>query len=99
MTNPANRILLTSPLNPCAVLRPADEVYEHLVFAGYEHVSIRSLPGMAGRTLRVGSAGKTFSLTAWKVRRQLNLQADGTGCERRGPAWYLRWHFRMITWG
>jgi aspartate/methionine/tyrosine aminotransferase len=42
-------------------------VYEHLVFEEHEHVSIRSLPGMANRTLRIGSAGKTFSLTAWKV--------------------------------
>ena len=44
------------------------QVYEHLVFAGHEHVSIRALPGMADRTVRIGSAGKTFSLTAWKVR-------------------------------
>ena len=38
------------------------------MFEGCEHLSIRSLPGMAERTLRIGSAGKTFSLTAWKVR-------------------------------
>lgn len=46
----------------------SDEVYEHLTFpGGPPHVSIRALPGMRGRTLRLGSAGKTFSLTAWKV--------------------------------
>lgn len=45
----------------------SDEVYEHLVFPGSSHVSVRSLPGMADRTLRIGSAGKTFSLTAWKI--------------------------------
>ncbi|PSC76310.1 aminotransferase isoform A [Micractinium conductrix] len=45
-----------------------DEVYEHLVFpGGAPHVSLRSLPGMADRCLRIGSAGKTFSFTAWKV--------------------------------
>jgi N-succinyldiaminopimelate aminotransferase len=44
-----------------------DEVYEHLVFTGARHVPLMTLPGMAGRTLRVGSAGKTFSLTGWKV--------------------------------
>lgn len=44
-----------------------DEVYEHLVFPGTEHISLRSLPGMADRCLRIGSAGKTFSFTAWKV--------------------------------
>ncbi len=44
-----------------------DEVYEHLVFAPARHVALMGLPGMAERTLRVGSAGKTFSLTGWKV--------------------------------
>ena len=43
------------------------QVYEHLVFKGSEHVSLRSLPGMRDRCIRIGSAGKTFSLTAWKV--------------------------------
>ena len=37
--------------------------------AGTEHISLRSLPGMADRCLRIGSAGKTFSFTAWKVGR------------------------------
>jgi len=44
-----------------------DEVYEHLVFDGAEHVPIATLPGMAGRTLTIGSAGKSFSFTGWKV--------------------------------
>jgi aspartate/methionine/tyrosine aminotransferase len=44
-----------------------DEVYEHLVFDGARHVPLMTLPGMAGRCLRIGSAGKTFSLTGWKV--------------------------------
>ncbi len=44
-----------------------DEVYEHLVFAPARHLPLMALPGMAERTLRVGSAGKTFSLTGWKV--------------------------------
>lgn len=35
--------------------------------SGYEHVSLRTLPGMAERSIRIGSAGKTFSFTAWKV--------------------------------
>lgn len=43
------------------------QVYEHLVFKGSKHVSLRSLPGMRERCIRIGSAGKTFSLTAWKV--------------------------------
>jgi len=44
-----------------------DEVYEHLTFAPARHIPLMTLPGMAGRTLRIGSAGKTFSLTGWKV--------------------------------
>lgn len=44
-----------------------DEVYEHLVFSGVQHVPLATLPGMAARSLRIGSAGKTFSLTGWKV--------------------------------
>ena len=44
-----------------------DEVYEHLVFDGLSHVPISTLPGMAERTLTISSAGKTFSLTGWKV--------------------------------
>ncbi len=44
-----------------------DEVYEHLVFPPAKHIPLMTLPGMAERTLRIGSAGKTFSLTGWKV--------------------------------
>lgn len=44
-----------------------DEVYEHLVFDGQLHIPLMTLPGMRERCLRIGSAGKTFSMTAWKV--------------------------------
>ena len=44
-----------------------DEVYEHLVFDGWRHVPLMTLPGLFERCMRVGSAGKTFSLTGWKV--------------------------------
>lgn len=44
-----------------------DEVYEHLVFDGAKHIPLMTLPGMRERTMRIGSAGKTFSLTGWKV--------------------------------
>ncbi|WP_033040348.1 pyridoxal phosphate-dependent aminotransferase [Streptomyces monomycini] len=43
-----------------------DEVYEHLVFEG-EHLPLASFPGMRERTVTIGSAGKTFSFTGWKV--------------------------------
>lgn len=43
-----------------------DEVYEHLTF-GVQHVPVASLPGAAERTLSISSAGKTFSVTGWKI--------------------------------
>lgn len=44
-----------------------DEVYEHLLFDGRRHIPLMTLPGMAERCLRIGSAGKTFSVTGWKI--------------------------------
>ena len=44
-----------------------DEVYEHLTFDGCRHVPIASLPGMAERTVTIGSGGKIFRVTGWKV--------------------------------
>jgi aspartate/methionine/tyrosine aminotransferase len=45
----------------------ADEVWEHIVLDGQSFTPLASLPGMAGRTIKIGSAGKIFSLTGWKV--------------------------------
>ncbi|MFD3592053.1 pyridoxal phosphate-dependent aminotransferase [Nocardia sp. NPDC058640] len=45
----------------------ADEVYEHLVYDGTEHISISTLPGMRERTIVVSSAAKTFNVTGWKI--------------------------------
>lgn len=44
-----------------------DEVYEHLVFKPNRHIPLMSLPGMRERTIRIGSAGKTFSVTGWRI--------------------------------
>lgn len=44
-----------------------DEVWEHIVFDGGRHVPMMAVPGMAERTVKVGSAGKIFGLTGWKV--------------------------------
>jgi N-succinyldiaminopimelate aminotransferase len=45
----------------------ADEVYEHLTFDGRAHVPIATRPGMRERTITISSAGKTFSVTGWKI--------------------------------
>lgn len=45
----------------------SDEVWEHVVFDGQTHIPLMTLPGMRDRTVKIGSAGKIFSLTGWKV--------------------------------
>lgn len=45
----------------------SDEAYEHLWFDGHPHIPISTLPGMFERTISVGSGGKSFSFTGWKV--------------------------------
>jgi N-succinyldiaminopimelate aminotransferase len=45
----------------------SDEVWEHCVFDGAKHLSMLSVPGMRERTIKIGSAGKMFSMTGWKV--------------------------------
>ena len=44
-----------------------DEVWEHVVFDGRKHISMLAVPGMRQRTVKIGSAGKIFCLTGWKV--------------------------------
>lgn len=72
--NPTGKVFTPETLETLASLMKRhdvfgvlDEVYEHLVFPGHRHDSLRALPGMAERCVRVGSAGKTFSYTGWKV--------------------------------
>ncbi|HEY1641840.1 MAG TPA: pyridoxal phosphate-dependent aminotransferase [Streptosporangiaceae bacterium] len=71
--NPTGMVLTRDELTAIAelaverdLLVVTDEVYEHIVFEG-EHIPIATLPGMAGRTVSISSAGKTFSFTGWKV--------------------------------
>ncbi|MDF2996259.1 MAG: aminotransferase [Xanthobacteraceae bacterium] len=45
----------------------SDEVWEHVVFDGGRHRSVLSLPGMRERAVKIGSAGKIFGMTGWKV--------------------------------
>jgi N-succinyldiaminopimelate aminotransferase len=72
--NPTGTVLRRAELERVAelaiehdLLVITDEVYEHLVFSGTRHLPIAALPGMAQRTLSVSSAGKTFSVTGWKI--------------------------------
>jgi N-succinyldiaminopimelate aminotransferase len=72
--NPTGAVLHRDELEAIAALAVrhdllvvTDEVYEHLVFDGREHLPLASLPGMWDRTVTIGSAGKTFSVTGWKI--------------------------------
>ena len=44
-----------------------DEVWEYVVFDGREHIPLIAIPGMRDRTVKIGSAGKIFGLTGWKI--------------------------------
>ena len=72
--NPAARLFDAAELETIAGLARehdliviSDEVWEHVVLDGQRFTPLASLPGMAERTIKVGSAGKIFSLTGWKI--------------------------------
>ena len=72
--NPASKVFDADELAAIAELvrthdayAVCDEVYEHLLFDARPHVPLMTLPNMRERCLRIGSAGKIFSLTGWKV--------------------------------
>ncbi|MGW1877826.1 pyridoxal phosphate-dependent aminotransferase [Streptomyces sp. NPDC001975] len=72
--NPTGTVLTHAELTAIAelaverdLLVVTDEVYEHLVFDKAGHLPLATFPGMRERTVTIGSAGKTFSFTGWKV--------------------------------
>jgi aspartate/methionine/tyrosine aminotransferase len=67
MAGPDALALLAERVIACDAVLVSDEVWEHVVFDGRRHVSPMALPGMRERTVKIGSAGKIFSLTGWKV--------------------------------
>ena len=71
--NPTGKVFTREELDHLArlcvqhdLIAITDEVYEHLVFDG-EHIPLATLPGMRERTVTISSAGKTFSVTGWKI--------------------------------
>ena len=72
--NPTGRLFDETELNIVAAAARehdltviSDEVWEHLLMDGQNFVAFATLPGMAERTIKCGSAGKIFSLTGWKI--------------------------------
>jgi N-succinyldiaminopimelate aminotransferase len=72
--NPTGKVFTPAELDVIAGLARehditviTDEVYEHLSFDGHVHTPIATRPGMRERTITISSAGKTFSVTGWKI--------------------------------
>jgi N-succinyldiaminopimelate aminotransferase len=72
--NPTGTVLTRAELDTVAdacrehdLIAVTDEVYEHLSFDGTTHIPLATLPGMRERTVSISSAGKTFSVTGWKI--------------------------------
>ena len=72
--NPTGKVFNVQELDEIAalcrkhdVLAVTDEVYEHIVYDGAEHVSLAARPGMAERTVTVSALSKTFSVTGWRL--------------------------------
>ena len=72
--NPTGTVLTRAELESIAAICVehdltivTDEVYEHLTYDGVEHVPIATLPGMRERCIAISSAGKSFSVTGWKI--------------------------------
>ncbi len=72
--NPTGKVFTRDELERVAALARefdclviTDEIYEHILYDGAEHVSMASLPGMAERTITISGTSKTFSVTGWRV--------------------------------
>lgn len=72
--NPSGKVFSRKELEEIAALcikwdtyAVTDEIYEHILYDGAEHISLAALPGMADRTITINSISKTYSVTGWRV--------------------------------
>jgi aminotransferase len=72
--NPTGKVFTRDELEQIAALcrrhdsyAVTDEIYEHILYDGAEHISLATLPGMAERTVTINSVSKTYSVTGWRV--------------------------------
>src|ERR1700722_9219344 len=63
----AELTLIASLCQEFDALAITDEIYEHIIYDGLEHIPMITLPGMRDRTILVNSLSKTFSVTGWRV--------------------------------
>ncbi len=73
-SNPSGKIWTRDELNRMAELCAkhdliafTDEIYEHFLYDGLEHISPASLPGMWDRSITISGLSKTFSITGWRI--------------------------------
>ncbi len=72
--NPTGKVFSRKELEEIAALcikwdtyAVTDEIYEHILFDGMQHVSLATIPGMENRTITINSISKTYSVTGWRV--------------------------------
>jgi aspartate/methionine/tyrosine aminotransferase len=72
--NPTGKVFSKAELEMIAelcirhdTLAITDEIYEHIIYEGAQHISIASLPGMADRTVTISGLSKTYSITGWRL--------------------------------
>ncbi len=87
--NPTGKVFTREELTAVArlcqhwgALAVTDEIYDHIVYDGAEHVPMATLDGMADRTVTINSVSKTFSVTGWRVGWTI-APADVTGAIRK----------------
>jgi aspartate/methionine/tyrosine aminotransferase len=80
--NPTGKVFSRAELEMIAemcqrhdTLAITDEIYEHIIYGGAQHISLASLPGMADRTITISGLSKTYSITGWRL-------AYTVACER-----------------
>lgn len=80
------------------VIAITDEVYEHIVYDGAQHLRLAQLPGMAERTLTISSLSKTFSLTGWRIG-WVTAPPDLTNAVRLAHQFVLDCSVPAMQWG
>lgn len=88
-SNPCGKVFTRAELEAIGALATqydgfviTDEVYEHMVYAPYEHIAMASLPGMRERTITCNSLSKTYSVTGWRLGYMIGPAAVMEGAKK-----------------
>ena len=64
------------------VIAITDEIYEHMVYDGYQHIPIATLPGMWDRTVTISGVSKSYSVTGWRIGYTISSPEIADGIRR-----------------